>query len=83
MPGEIRKKVTTMTWSVWMLATLAALDLASSLTPAEAQTPPPLKLGVLTDMSSLYADNGGQGSVVAAQMAVDDFGGRCSAGKSR
>jgi branched-chain amino acid transport system substrate-binding protein len=26
----------------------------------------PVKLGVLTDMSSLYADNGGQGSVVAA-----------------
>ena len=36
----------------------------------------PVKLGVLTDMSSLYADNGGQGSVVAAQMAVDDFGGK-------
>jgi branched-chain amino acid transport system substrate-binding protein len=35
----------------------------------------PVKLGVLTDMSSLYADNGGQGSVVAAQMAVDDFKG--------
>ena len=27
-------------------------------------------------MSSLYADNGGQGSVVAAQMAVDDFSGQ-------
>lgn len=36
----------------------------------------PVKLGVLTDMSSLYADNGGQGSVVAAQMAVDDFKGK-------
>jgi branched-chain amino acid transport system substrate-binding protein len=36
----------------------------------------PVKLGVLTDMSSLYADNGGQGSVVAAQMAVDEFGGK-------
>lgn len=36
----------------------------------------PVKLGVLTDMSSLYADNGGQGSVVAAQMAVDDFNGK-------
>lgn len=36
----------------------------------------PVKLGVLTDMSSLYADNGGQGSVIAAQMAVDDFGGQ-------
>jgi branched-chain amino acid transport system substrate-binding protein len=74
MRGQISNKVTAA-WSVWMLATLAALDLSGSLTPAEAQTQPPLKLGVLTDMSSLYADNGGQGSVVAAQMAVDDFGG--------
>jgi branched-chain amino acid transport system substrate-binding protein len=41
---------------------------------ARAQTAP-LRIGVLTDMSSLYADNGGPGSVVAAQMAVDDFGG--------
>jgi branched-chain amino acid transport system substrate-binding protein len=43
--------------------------------PAAAQNGP-VKLGVLTDMSSLYADNGGRGSVVAAQMAVDDFNGK-------
>ena len=43
--------------------------------PAVAQNGP-VKLGVLTDMPSLYADNGGQGSVVAAQMAVDDFIGK-------
>jgi branched-chain amino acid transport system substrate-binding protein len=43
---------------------------------AQAQTTPDtIKIGVLTDMSSLYADNGGPGSVVATQMAVDDFGG--------
>jgi branched-chain amino acid transport system substrate-binding protein len=35
-----------------------------------------VKLGVLNDMSSLYADIGGKGSVLAAQMAVDDFGGK-------
>ncbi len=34
-----------------------------------------LVIGVLSDMSGLYADLGGPGSVVAAQMAVDDFGG--------
>ncbi|MEY9178868.1 branched-chain amino acid transport system substrate-binding protein [Bradyrhizobium sp. USDA 326] len=34
-----------------------------------------VKLGVLTDMSSVYADALGKGSVVAAQMAIDDFGG--------
>jgi branched-chain amino acid transport system substrate-binding protein len=37
------------------------------------QTAPPLRLGVLTDMSSLYADATGPGSVVAAKMAVEDF----------
>lgn len=42
-------------------------------TSAVAQDAPVI-LGVLSDMSSLYADNGGRGSVVAAQMAVDDFG---------
>lgn len=43
--------------------------------PSVAQNGP-AKLGVLTDLSSLYADNGGQGSVVAAQIAVDDFDGK-------
>ncbi|MBR0756497.1 ABC transporter substrate-binding protein [Bradyrhizobium jicamae] len=45
-----------------------------STASAGAQTGP-IRLGVLTDMSSLYADNGGPGSVIAAQMAVEDFGG--------
>jgi branched-chain amino acid transport system substrate-binding protein len=35
-----------------------------------------VKIGVLNDMSSLYADIGGKGSVLAAQMAVEDFGGK-------
>ena len=34
-----------------------------------------VKIGVLTDMSSLYADLAGPGSVTAAQMAIADFGG--------
>jgi branched-chain amino acid transport system substrate-binding protein len=34
-----------------------------------------VKIGVLNDMSGLYADLSGQGSVVAAQMAVEAFGG--------
>jgi len=35
-----------------------------------------VRIGVLTDLSGIYADIGGQGSVVAAQMAVADFGGK-------
>ena len=33
-----------------------------------------VKIGVLNDQSSLYADLTGQGSVVAARMAIEDFG---------
>ena len=34
-----------------------------------------IKIGVLNDQSSLYADLSGQGSVLAAKMAIEDFGG--------
>jgi branched-chain amino acid transport system substrate-binding protein len=33
-----------------------------------------IKIGVMSDMSSLYSDIGGGGSVVAAKMAIEDFG---------
>ncbi|KRR19954.1 ABC transporter substrate-binding protein [Bradyrhizobium retamae] len=49
---------------------LAALALA---TPALAQDKT-VKIGVLNDMSSLYADIGGPNSVVAVKMAVEDSG---------
>jgi branched-chain amino acid transport system substrate-binding protein len=35
-----------------------------------------VKIGVLTDLSGLYSDIAGQGSVVAVKMAVEDFGGK-------
>jgi branched-chain amino acid transport system substrate-binding protein len=35
-----------------------------------------VKVGVLDDMSGLYSDIGGQGEVVAAQMAIDEMGGK-------
>jgi len=34
-----------------------------------------VKIGVLNDMSGVYSDDQGPGSVLAAQMAVEDFGG--------
>ena len=49
---------------------LAALGLT---TPALAQDKT-VKIGVLNDMSSLYADIGGPNSVVAVKMAVEDSG---------
>ena len=55
-------------------AVLVALALS---TAAEAQVSDGVvKLGVLTDMSSLYSDATGKGSLTAAQMAVEDFGGK-------
>jgi branched-chain amino acid transport system substrate-binding protein len=33
-----------------------------------------IKIGILSDMSSLYSDIGGPGSVAAARLAVEDFG---------
>jgi len=49
---------------------IAALGLLG--TAAQAQTVN-VKIGVLTDMSSLYSDIGGPGSVVAAKLAIADF----------
>jgi branched-chain amino acid transport system substrate-binding protein len=58
------------------LAVIAATGLAALLAgPAQAQISDGIvKIGVLNDQSSLYADLAGQGSVVAARMAVEDFG---------
>ena len=43
-------------------------------TAAQAQyTDGIVKIGVLTDMSGVYADIGGPGSVAAAKLAVEDF----------
>lgn len=51
---------------------LAALAAALACGGANAQQVN-VKIGVLSDMSSLYADIGGPGSVTAAKMAVADF----------
>src|SRR3989441_5077601 len=56
-----------------IVALIGILSLAAS--PARAQiSDGVVKIGVLNDQSSLYADLAGQGSVVAARMAVEDFG---------
>jgi branched-chain amino acid transport system substrate-binding protein len=47
--------------------------------PASAQpAATALKIGVLSDFSSVYADIGGMGNVEATRMAIEDFGGSMS-----
>ncbi|GGC49011.1 ABC transporter substrate-binding protein [Chelatococcus reniformis] len=54
----------------------AALACALAAAPASAQVSDGVvKFGVLTDLSGPSADGTGKGSVVAAQMAIEDFGG--------
>jgi branched-chain amino acid transport system substrate-binding protein len=54
------------------LVSMAALAVALACGSAQAQDIT-VKIGVLSDMSSLYADIGGPGSVAAAKMAIADF----------
>src|SRR5258708_33457264 len=61
--------------NLFSLGSLAAVMLAS--TAALAQISDDVgKIGVLTDMNGPASTPTGQGSVTAAQMAVDDFGGK-------
>jgi branched-chain amino acid transport system substrate-binding protein len=55
------------------LGIAAAATLAAGAANAQI-TDNVVKIGVLSDMSSLYADIGGPGSVLAARLAVEDFG---------
>jgi len=57
-----------------MKALAAAAAMALCAGTAQAQiSGNVVKIGVLNDQSSLYADLGGQGSVTAAKMAIEDF----------
>ncbi len=56
--------------------TLAALALAATGVSAAGISDNVVKIGVLTDMSGVYSQIGGKGTVVAVKMAVADFGGK-------
>ena len=63
------KPITTMICAAGLLS-------AACVGPALAQqTAAPLKIGVLSDFSSVYSDIGGMGNVEATKMAIEDFGG--------
>jgi branched-chain amino acid transport system substrate-binding protein len=62
-----------MAWNIAARAfCVASVVVLSSAACAEDG---PVKIGVLADMSGVYADIGGQGSVEAVKMAIADFGG--------
>src|SRR5215468_7834694 len=62
--------IKTRAWRYAALLTCAGLGFATSAA-AQDKT---IKIGVLNDMSSLYADIGGPNSVAAVKMAVEDSG---------
>jgi branched-chain amino acid transport system substrate-binding protein len=57
------------------------LSLLAFLASGLAHAQDPVRIGVMNDQSSVYADFQGRGSVLAAQMAVEDYGGRAAGRK--
>jgi branched-chain amino acid transport system substrate-binding protein len=64
----MNKKLTALALAIGALGGL------SFATAAQAQEK--VKIGFITDMSSLYSDVEGKGGATAIQMAIDDFGGK-------
>src|SRR5213076_1411170 len=74
--SPVTRREHSMTRITCSLLALAAVTVASI---AGAQEP--IRIGVLNDQSSVYADFQGRGSVLAAQMAVEDYGGKAAGRK--
>ncbi|GGF57289.1 ABC transporter permease [Azorhizobium oxalatiphilum] len=70
--------MTSNAFRKWLGAgTALALTALFAAAPASAQvSDDQVKIGVLTDMSGQWSDMNGPGSLVAAQMAAEDFGGK-------
>jgi branched-chain amino acid transport system substrate-binding protein len=62
-----------------LLITIALAMLTGSV--ALAQEKPPIKLAIVNDQGGVYADVGGAGSGVAAQLAAEAFGGEVNGRK--
>lgn len=58
------------------LASGVWLALLTATSTSQAADSGRVSIGVLTDISGIYADITGEGSVLAAQMAIDAFGGK-------
>ena len=60
----------------YKLKALALMLGAAGLATSAVQAQEKVKIGLITDMSSLYSDVEGKGGATAIQMAIDDFGGK-------
>src|ERR1700712_1237938 len=56
-----------------LLIVAAAAVMSTACVAQESRS---IRLGVLNDQSGVYADFGGRGSLIAARMAVEDYGGK-------
>ena len=59
----------------WVAALIAGLCSGGAFAQAKLSDDV-VKIGILTDMSGLYSDAGGEGAVIAAKMAIEDAGGK-------
>src|SRR5690606_3514920 len=67
---------TFMQTHFWKCAAASvALAAGTGVTQAKTLSDDVLRIGVLTDISGVYADISGRGAVEAVRMAVEDFGG--------
>ena len=62
-------------WKQGLVVAVAAASLTLPLTAAGALSDDKVKIGVLSDMSGVYKSLEGPGAVIAAEMAIEDFGG--------
>jgi branched-chain amino acid transport system substrate-binding protein len=61
---------------------LAAVALtAMSIAPLQAQEKPPIKIAIVNDQGGVYMEAGGPGSVAAAKLAAEAFGGEINGRK--
>ncbi len=62
-----------MSFAKRLLGTASFLAALAAATAGAQTMKPEVKIGVLSDMSSVFSDQVGPGSVLAAEMAVEDF----------
>jgi branched-chain amino acid transport system substrate-binding protein len=58
---------------MWISRTAMAVALLLPIAAVHAELPATIKIGILNDMNGPFADQSGRGSVVAAQMAAEQF----------